>query len=263
MPDKSAPTDFPLILDAHCHLGYFRNFHIPDAQIEGFVVNLDRVGIDIAVLSSHMAISSDTPRGNDLVIDAMKRYPDRILGHCTVNPNYPNDVERELERCFSVPGFRSIKLHPELHGHYPLEGEGYRRMWEFANDRHLPVLSHTHFAGDGLDVFARLAERYRAVTILLGHAGFDLGIEGVIRLLETHDNIVLDLTGPLFFEGFVDYLVSELGADRLLFSSDSPFVNPALQLGGVVGARISREEKRKILGLNAASIFDVDAEAFV
>lgn len=258
MTGKSAPTDYPLIVDAHCHLGPFRNFHIPGNDIDSMVRTLDALGIDLAVIAAHAGISSDYRLGNDQVIEAARRYPERVIGYCCINPNYPEQVAGELARCFANPSFRGIKLHPELHGNYPLDGPNYRPVWEFAAERGVPVLSHSYFGGDGLDTFMRIARDYPGAPLLLGHSGLDFGIQRTVEAVAGQPNVMLDLAGPLTWDGIVEELVAELGPERLVFGSDVPFMNAALQLGGCVLARIDREAKEAILGRNAAKLFGID-----
>ncbi|RQP09580.1 MAG: amidohydrolase, partial [Microbacteriaceae bacterium] len=131
--NKRPPTDISPLIDAHAHVGAFRNFHIPDAGPDGLVRAMDALGIDMTMLSSHAAISSDIVRGNDETLAAIDRHPTRLRGYCVVNPNYPGLTPREIERCFAHPGIRGFKFHPELHGDYPLDHDGYRAAWEYAD----------------------------------------------------------------------------------------------------------------------------------
>jgi uncharacterized protein len=261
MPDKSHPSDLPLIIDAHAHLGYFRNFHIPTPDIDGVVAVMDRCGIDVTVLSAHAGISSDMQRGNDESIAAADQHPDRVLVYCVINPNYPKSAESELKRCFAHPNTRGIKLHPELHGDYPLDGPGYRAAWEYAAEHRLPVLSHSYFAGDSLDTFARIAQRHPEVTVIVGHAGLDHGLERVVALTAEHPNIMIDLCGVLVQQGIVDVLAHRIGADRLLLGTDMPFVNGAAQLGTLLYSGLDRAALRAVAGGNAARLFGLPAAA--
>jgi predicted TIM-barrel fold metal-dependent hydrolase len=257
--DKTAPTDFPLIVDAHVHLGSFRNFHIPDNDIHGVIRAMDGFGIDIGVIAAHAGISSDFRLGNDQVAQAADLYPDRVLGFCCVNPNYPGQVLAELERCFAHPAFRGIKLHPELHDDYPLDGSGYAPMWEFAAEREIPVLSHSYFGGDPLQVFGKLADRYPTVPLLLGHSGMDFPLEQVLATVLEHPNMWLDLCGALRWDGLVERLVEGVGAHRLLFGSDLPFINGASQLGTLVYARLPHESIELVVGGNARKLFRISS----
>jgi predicted TIM-barrel fold metal-dependent hydrolase len=259
-PDKRPPSDFPLIVDAHTHMGCFRAFHIPANDAEGMIGAMDALGVDVCVTAAHAGISSDYERGNDDVLAAADRYPDRILAYCCINPNYPRSVVHELERCFRHPAVRGVKLHPELHGNYPLDGPAYAPVWEFAEAEGVPVLSHSYFAGDPVEVFGRIAGRYPSAPVIVGHAGIDQGVDRAVRLALDHPNVWLDLTGPVAINGLVEALVERVGADRLLFGTDMPFMNGALQLGSLLYARIAREDMELIVGGNAARLFGI-AEA--
>lgn len=255
MVNKEPPTDLPFIMDAHAHLGFFRNFHIPRSEATGLIATMDASGVDAIVLSAHAAISSDFRRGNDESLAAAARYPDRILVYCVVNPNYPREADDELARCFESPAVRGIKLHPELHGDYPLDGPGYRPAWEYANAHGLPVLSHTYFAGDSLDTFARIASTYPNATVIVGHAGLDHGLEPVVDLALSYPNIVLDLCGTLVREGVVEALVESVGADRLMLGTDIPFNNGLAQIGTLLYAGIAKDDLALIAGGNAKKLF--------
>jgi predicted TIM-barrel fold metal-dependent hydrolase len=48
----------------------------------------------------------------------------------------------------------------------------------------------------------------------------------------------------------IERFIREVGAERVLFGSDIPLLEPAAALGRIAYARISEEAKGKILGLN-------------
>lgn len=256
--DKRPPTDYSVIIDAHAHLGRFRNFHIPAPDAAGLVRSMDSYGIDVAVISAHAAISADIVRGNDETLAAISSFPDRLLGYCVVNPNYPELAEREIEKCFAHPLVRGFKFHPELHGDYPVDGPGYQVAWKFANAHRLPVLSHTYFAGDSLETFARLTALYPEAILLLGHAGQDFDLEDVVSLVQRRPNVVLDLCGALSAEGALETLVSRVGPERLLFGTDMPFMSGGRQLGTIATSRLERSVKEVVLGSHAARLFRVE-----
>jgi uncharacterized protein len=107
-------------------------------------------------------------------------------------------------------------------------------------------------------VFDRLAETYPNVPILLGHSGLDLGLEGSIALANRQPNIILDLCGPLTWNGVVELLVRSVEVEQIIFGSDMPFTNAAQQLGGLVMARVRRDYIEKIAGSNAARLFGIE-----
>jgi uncharacterized protein len=246
------------IIDAHAHMGDYRNFHIPDNGPDGMLVQFDAVGIDVACVSHHASISADHLHGNDQIVRAVQRHPDRFVGLCVLNPHYPDTAEATIEHCFAQPGFRGFKAHPELHGDYPLDGPGYQPMWEYADRHGLPVLSHSYFGGDRLEVFERLARRYVNATVLLGHAGLDLGLDRAAALANRLDNLVLDMTAMQRHGHAVEYLAARAEPSKLVWGSDSPFIDPGLVLGAVVHADIDEGVRDAILYGNMARILGIE-----
>ncbi|MFH1566401.1 MAG: amidohydrolase family protein [Gemmatimonadota bacterium] len=51
--------------------------------------------------------------------------------------------------------------------------------------------------------------------------------------------------------GVLEELVAGAGADRVLFGSDMPLMDPRVQIGKIVTADLADEDKRLVLGLNA------------
>ncbi|GAA3315138.1 MULTISPECIES: amidohydrolase family protein [Arthrobacter] len=240
------------IIDGHAHMGHYRNFAIPNNDADGMIARFDAVGIDVACVSHHAGISADHEYGNSMVADAVRRHPNRLVGFCVINPNYPKTAASEIARCFGQPGFRGFKVHPELHGDYPLDGPGYRAMWEFANANGLPVLSHSYFGGDRLATFESVASKYPDATIFLGHAGIDLGADNALALLDRTSNVLLDMTAIQRHCSAVEYLGNRADPTRLTWGSDSPFIDPGIILGAVVHADIPDEVRTAILYENLA-----------
>ena len=55
----------------------------------------------------------------------------------------------------------------------------------------------------------------------------------------------------------IEQLVNEAGADRVLFGSDTPLMDPRPQIGKIITADISDEAKRLILGGNARRLLRI------
>ena len=242
-----------LVVDGHCHMGPWHNFHIPDNGIEAMVRVMDRIGIDTIIASPHAAIGPDFRLGNDLIAEAMQRYPGRVLGYVFLNPRYEDGVSDELERCVPL-GMRQIKLHSG--NGYPYDGERYRPGYEIANEHGFPILAHTW--GKDAEVFDKLSEEYSNISFILAHAGVG-DFDTYVKLGKERPNIYLDLATSMAGYGWVERFVEEVGVEKLLFGSDMPFISAAQQIGKVLYARISDEDKRKILGENARRVFGLES----
>jgi predicted TIM-barrel fold metal-dependent hydrolase len=87
------------------------------------------------------------------------------------------------------------------------------------------------------------------VTIIVAHLSA-AGYRG-IQDIRPYPNLLIDTSGSQCFSGIVEYAVSVLGAERILFGSDVPGRDFAVQLGRVYGAKISEADQEKILYGNA------------
>ena len=247
----SSVTDLPAhpILDTHVHLGPWFSTYANQPEADGLVRSMDRLGIAAMALVACDAIGPDMRGGNDRVAAAMRRFPGRFLGYATVDPNEPQAMTAELERCFDQLGFHAIKFHCELHDH-PADGERYRPALEFADARGLCVLIH------GI-ITERMLQSYPRAQFLSAHVG---GWDGrsphyAVELARRFPNIHLDLAATRVVHGALEKLVAEAGAGRIVHGSDAPVMDPAYQLGRVLAARLPAEDKRKILFENARRLF--------
>ena len=80
-----------------------------------------------------------------------------------------------------------------------------------------------------------------------------------IEVAKRARNVYLDVCGSQLFYGMLERMVREVGASRVLFGTDLPFIDPRYQLGRVLFARVPDSRKRKILGTNAARLFGLRA----
>ena len=58
-------------------------------------------------------------------------------------------------------------------------------------------------------------------------------------------------------QGTIEFLVEGVGGDRVLFGSDMPLIDGKFGVGRIVTADISDEDKKKILGLNAMKLLNI------
>jgi predicted TIM-barrel fold metal-dependent hydrolase len=248
-----------VIIDCHTHMGPWFNFSIPrDPWAEGMLWAMDTCGIDRAVSAPHWAIANEMSAGNQIIADVVAQYPDRFLGYCTISPHYPSEeIIAEMDRHLTHGNLSAIKIHPNVH-HTKADGPNYRPMWEFAHERSLTVLSHTWESASECNpkMFAEIAKEFPNVSILLGHAGGTPdGMDESIAAAKEGDALYLDLTGSQLPRGMLEVMVREVGAERILFGTDIPFVDCRPQIGYVAAARISDDEKRLIFGGNAQRLF--------
>jgi predicted TIM-barrel fold metal-dependent hydrolase len=215
---------------------------------------MDRAGVDKACLF-HI-FYGDAARGNDAVAAAVAAYPDRFIGFAFVTPHYPEEMIPELERAFGSLGLRGLKIYPP-YAHKPATDPVWQPALEWANERGIVILSHTS-AGDaqcGPLLFVELAEKYPAVSWVLGHSGVTPeGREEAIRAAQQTANIYLEICSSWRNPGSIERLVEGAGADRVVYGSDMPLLDPRIQIARIRTSSLDEEAQRLVLGGNAARI---------
>lgn len=248
------------IIDVHTHLGYWHNFYVPERTAADMVHAMDRVGINFCISAAHAGISTDYIKGNSQVIAAMRDFPTRILGHCCVNPNYPaKEMAAELDRCFKA-GMTAIKFHPSMH-RYPIDGDGYKPAWEYADKHKLVILTHTEGGAGGtcgVAQSARCAQKYPDAKLIIGHSGFGYaGAKACIEIAKDTPNACFDIAGSMCDFKLVEMLVNGIGADRMLFGTDLPFLDCRMQIGRVAFSDLDDEALSLLLAGNARRVFGI------
>jgi hypothetical protein len=256
---RGEPLRDIVVIDAHAHLGEYGRFFINKPDAASLIQVMDRIGVQTAILTANPSLRAEPDYGNQLVLDATRQFPSRLLGYVTANPHYADDLERTLNHYLDQPGMVGIKLHPECHDDYPLLGPRYEPVWAVAGQRRAPVLFHSYFGGDRPEDIAALAAKYPAVPLLVGHALQDKSFEAMAELANAFPNVYVDLSVPEVF-GITEFFVQALHDIRkLVFGSDFPWGNCHFRVGAVIYSRISEESKRRVLGQNMAELLGISS----
>jgi hypothetical protein len=254
-----------MIIDTHAHLGPWFRFSIADRSIQAYLSLMDHLGIGKAIISHHAGLAGMLQLAAEESAKAYEQSGGRILTYLIFDPNRPDESLRLIEQAASKPHFAGIKLHPTQHN-CPADDDRYRPAWELAVEVDRPILAHTwdrspeHPAQD--HSFPNLFERYLAdfgdARFIFGHAGGRWnGFRACLELMKRYPNTYLDITGDGFMLGRIEHFAREVGAERILFGSDAPWIDPRLPLGEVLGADISEVERESILGGNAVRLFNL------
>ena len=118
---------------------------------------------------------------------------------------------------------------------------------ELLNNRDLPLLlaggypgfSHPSQIGD-------LARQFPQVTIVATHGG-QINISGLLladagRMLRANPNVIMETSG-IYREDFIEDTVQELGAERVVFGSNAPYMDLGFETLRVRLAHLSNQDK--------------------
>ena len=247
-------------IDVHSHVR-MRDGRLDADQCRTLIDAADRLGVDEMWCS--VPISRGIPemdqirQGNDVVLEAMRLYPNRIRGECFVVPGWYRESLDEIDRCLDA-GMIGIKLYNQ----YFINDPAVFPVIEKAIDAGVFVLDH---AGHLMDTstqrsqprisdgvhFADLARRYPEATLIMGHIGGGGDYEWSLQALADAPTVFADTSGSVIDEGMIEYAVYLLGADRLLFACD---LSEEAGVGKVLGAAITEGERQAIFAGNAQAI---------
>lgn len=243
--------------DAHCHVLHrdgqsSGNVVMYRGDGDGLIEICDTMGIRrTAIMSWAGPVASDVVDGNRIVEEAVHDHPDRYLGVAYVNPTHANRDEMmgEIRRLVEREAFVALKPYVFIGLRY--DDELYTPCWEYANENGLYVLLHTGGVAGGMETVRNLARRWPDAQWVVAHTGgsFDMARD-VAAVMKEHANVWAELTLTPVTNGVIEWLVCEVGDDRILFGTDAPMRDPRPQFGWVVWADLPVESRRKILGEN-------------
>ena len=236
------------VIDMHTHMGAVYGTSLPLDSMDDMMALMDRQNIEAICCAPHSALY-DPGVGNVELETAMRRYPGRIYGYYSYNPNYEQMFAQGLEKVLYVPGYVGLKFLPSYH-RYALDGPAYAQALRFAAEHNKIVLCHT-WGDDPYNApehARRVMERHPSLTLILGHSAPG-ECEASIALARDYENVYLDLCDIHRHNGMVDRFVNAVGADKVLFGTDLPWYDPSYCMGSILFSRIKDEDKEKIFFL--------------
>jgi predicted TIM-barrel fold metal-dependent hydrolase len=250
-----SPLSGEVVIDAPMHIDKSHDFLIPRSEPSDLMGSAQRLGIQRMCCSSIRAIRGDAESGNNNALLLHARYPDVFLPYIVFKPNYPELAERTIALSESSKISR-FKIHDDGND-VPYDDRRYYSLYEYMNGLGGVLLVHT-WGRKHVVPMMKIAGEFPRIKILLGHSGI-IEEEIYAEAVKSHDNIYLETCASLAWYGLIQRLVAMRSAERVLFGTDMPFMSPDQQIGRILFARITDEEKRKILGLNALEVFNLPA----
>lgn len=240
------------IIDAHCHMGNFYNYYFPKANIDEIIQDAAIFGVEKLCIAPHSAITCDYKAGNRQLMDAIDRYPEKVYGLLTLNPNFPEEIEEQFRIYYPARQFKGVKLHNDMHK-YPITGENCLRVFEKLVSYGGYVLAHTWEGSEknSIEMCIDVIRNYPEIAFIMGHAGgLPDGIPKAIKAVNTYENAYLDTSGFEYSNTWIEEITSKADATKILFGSDCPFHDLRGGISRILFADMDDEIKIKILSGN-------------
>jgi uncharacterized protein len=278
-----------MIVDSHIHL--FPTKEVGETVVENikaesgvdyysygtpdeYLMDMKRSNIDRAVI---LSFSPDNQLKNmNFWTTAITRegrnrpakYP-MFIPFISVSPTMKgrNPIE-ELEHKYKW-GMKGLKIHPVAQGFAPDD----ERMWpvyEWMVKHELPLTAHSGINVDDRSCFGEperwlpVLEEFKDLKLVLAHLGNGFW-DQTLEIADKHPDVMFDtaiaishIDSPttLADDAAVD-IIRTIGAGRILFGSDYPWINPQKDIEHIKSLSIPEDDKDLILGGNAVRLFDL------
>lgn len=259
-------------IDVHGHFGrYIRAGQeslldeLSSADAEEVVRRASQANIDLTFVSPLAAIlprfRGDAVAGN-LEASTVIAGARSLRQYVVVDPRR-TETYVQADQMLNEPQCVGIKIHPEEHG-YPIREHG-AAVFEFAARRRAVVLTHSSEQNSLAEDFIPWADEFPEVKLILAHigCGWDGDLGHQVRAIQKsrHGNVFADTSSARsIVPGLIEWAAREIGADRVLFGTDTPLYHAATQRARIESADLADADKRRILRENAVRLFNLKSE---
>lgn len=240
------------VVDMHAHMFNCYECNMLVDTPEKQLAYMEKCGVPLSLFCSHdvLAGGAEFLQGD---LEVCKCFPERYrmyMGLCTAEA----DPVRDLAFMENNEEVWGIKMHP---GFFQASMADPRNdpYLDYADERRLPVLVHTWHGngGAGEDAARALLEKHRGLVFIAGHSfrgSFTAGPE----LAKEYPNVVLELTAVLSQRGMLEAFIDAGLEDRIVFGVDAPWFSYEFGIGAILDARLTDDQREKILWKNAVRI---------
>jgi len=237
-----------MIIDCNAFFGVWPQQNI-DAEIETMIAKLKKYGIGRAVMCSLKGMMYDYKEGNEETIAAAADHPE-IIPAATINPiKYTGGDEISA---LKEAGFKVLRLVSEHQG-WPIDFLPTRLLFEEAERNQMLIIITANVVGD-ITKLCSFVEG-RELRVIMRNIHYTMFSEAIVAGKQ-YPRIYYDaqrLNGP----HTVDIFVKELGSDRLVYGSNTPFDNIPSSLMLIQKANISDADRENILSKNMTRLLDL------
>jgi hypothetical protein len=245
-----------MIIDANTSLG--ESLYGPRSTVEQLVEQMVALGIDRSIVSSFTPRDLDLRRANHAISEIVAKDK-RLVGFARIDPRYGASAIAELEAC-RREGFRGVKVDP-FEQAFVINSDLVFSFFRACADARMPVLVEAGFPCLSSPIqIGSLAERIPELTILIAHGGqlamHGLGIFDCLMVVQQANNVYVETSGipETGTEGLIERTVLEVSPKKVIFGSNSPVNNPAMELERIRVSRIPESARSQIMGSNLVAI---------
>ncbi len=228
---------------------------------------MDQEGVDKSVVFGFPWQNIETCRlGNDYIIEATHRQPDRLIGFCCVDPLHPQ-AGAEVERCLKagLSGVGELAFYTS--GLDDRCVESLEPIMTMARWFDCPVMLHVNepvghqYPGKSPNTLRQiytLVQRFPENRIILAHWGGGIFFYSLLKkeVREALANVWFDTAASpyLYRSEIYAQSIALAGVDKILLGTDFPLLKPGRYFKEMEQAGLTTSQMKAVCGANAAKV---------
>ncbi len=234
---------------------------------EELIASMDEAKVDLSVALNIGWVSHELcVATNDYILDSISRYPDRLIGFCSIQPKAGDAAIIELERCAKA-GARGIgEMRSDVQGFDLADKTIMKPLVDAVMKHNLIFLTHSsepvghQYIGKGSitpDVLYSFILSFPDLKLVCAHWGGGLPFYALMpEVAKMLTNVFFDTAATVFlYHPQIFPQVSDIiGNDKILFGSDYPLISQNRIMAQIQSLKLAKRDKTKILGGNALKL---------
>jgi predicted TIM-barrel fold metal-dependent hydrolase len=206
---------------------------------------------------------------NDYILEAIDRFPKRLIGFCVIQPLAGDKAIKEMQRC-ARNGAKGIgEMRPDIQGFDFKDDSVMKPVIEAVIQHSLIFLTHAsepvghQYFGKGKitpEIIYPLIVNFPDLKLVCAHWGGGLPFYALMpEVGKSLTNVYFDTAAtPFLYKPQIFKQVADIiGSDKILFGSDYPLLSPKRIIDQLESAGFSRQDRVKILGGNAKRLLSL------
>lgn len=240
------------------------------ATADELIASMDKAGVDISIIVNIGWTTHELcVETNDYILESIARYPQRLIGFCTVQPHSYEAAIAEIERC-AQEGIRGVgEMRPDIQLFDLGDNEVIEPLIEVIRKHKLILLTHAsepvghNYPGKGSiapDMLYPFITNYPDLTIVCAHWGGGLPFYALMpEVKQAMNNVFFDTAASPFLYSPQIYkqVIQLVGAEKILFGSDYPLLAQSRLLEEIRTLDLPEETRNLILSGNAQRLLGI------